>query len=44
MQAIRDDVRYAFRQLSKSPGFALTVLLTLAVGGYLTRRPKRKTV
>jgi predicted permease len=32
MNKVLDDVGYAVRKLSKSPGFAFTVLLTLAVG------------
>lgn len=32
MEQIRSDVRYAFRALAKSPGFALVVILTLAIG------------
>jgi predicted permease len=32
LESVLADVRFAFRRLRKSPGFAVTVLLTLAIG------------
>src|SRR5689334_18461880 len=31
LESVLSDVRFAFRRLRKSPGFAVTVLLTLAI-------------
>ena len=32
LEQLRQDIRYAIRQFSKSPGFAITVILTMALG------------
>ena len=32
LESILADLKFAFRRLRKSPGFAVTVLLTLAIG------------
>jgi hypothetical protein len=32
MQTMLKDFRYAIRQIRKSPGFAITVIATLALG------------
>lgn len=33
MQVLRQDLRHALRQLRRNPGFALTAIVTLALGG-----------
>jgi len=32
LEQLRQDIRYAFRQLGKSPGFALVAIITFALG------------
>ena len=32
MHSLVEDLRYALRQLRRSPGFALTIIVTLALG------------
>ena len=32
MQSLLQDLRFAFRQMTRSPGFSLTAILSLALG------------
>ena len=32
MQTLRQDIRFALRQMWKNPGFSLTTILSLALG------------